>query len=123
MWADVHEHPETSGPSANWQVVERLSSPSNFGDDVFGGGFPDEWRWVGVPVIGPGRDRGDEIGHTGERPAAETFVGEFLEPAFDQVHMPSRSVCSAGAGGDGLCRTTIVRSLWVDRASRYCATN
>jgi DNA-binding IclR family transcriptional regulator len=52
------------------ELVERLASPSNFGDDVLGGSFPDEWLGIVVPVVCPGGDRGGEIGDAGERSAA-----------------------------------------------------
>jgi len=38
-----------------------------------------------VPVLGPGRDSGVEIGDAGEHAAAQAFVGEFFGPPFDQI--------------------------------------
>jgi hypothetical protein len=62
-----------------------LTSASDFGDDLFRGGFPYERLRVGVPVFGPLGDRRGEVGDTGEHATAEPFVVQFLEPALDQV--------------------------------------
>ena len=51
-------------------LAEGFTASLDFGDDVFGGGFPDERFGVGVPVFGPGRDRGGEVAHAGEGAAA-----------------------------------------------------
>jgi hypothetical protein len=39
-----------------FDLVQRFASAFDPGDDVFGGGFPDEWCGVVVPVFGPGGD-------------------------------------------------------------------
>jgi hypothetical protein len=62
-----------------------LTSASDFGDDLFRGGFPYERLRVGVPVFGPLGDRRGEVGDTGEHATAEPFVVQFLEPALDQT--------------------------------------
>jgi len=51
-------------------LVKGVASALDLGDDVFGGGFPDEWFRVGVPVLGPCGDGRTEIGDTGEYAAA-----------------------------------------------------
>ena len=51
-------------------LAEGFAATLDFGDDVFGGGFPDERFGVGVPVLGPGGDRGGEVAHAGEDAAA-----------------------------------------------------
>src|SRR4051794_8105648 len=51
-------------------LAEGFAAALHFGDDVFGGGFPDEWLGVGVPVLGPGGDRGGEVADAGEDTAA-----------------------------------------------------
>ena len=43
-----------------------------------------------VMVFGPGGDRGSEVGDASESAAAQAFVGEFFEPAFDQVQPGTR---------------------------------
>ena len=71
-----------------WRVSRprrTLTSASDFGDDLFRGGFPYERLRVGVPVFGPLGDRRGEVGDTGEHATAEPFVVQFLEPALDQV--------------------------------------
>src|SRR5690348_6549980 len=69
-----------------FDLVEGGSAALDFGDDVLCGGFPDEGFGVGVPVRGPRGDGLGEFGDAGEDPSAQAFVGEFLEPAFDQIH-------------------------------------
>ena len=58
---------------------------SDFGED-FGGGFG---LFVGlgvvVPVVGPFFDGVDEVVEAVKAGTRELFVGEFFEPAFDQV--------------------------------------
>ena len=65
--------------------VECGSSSLDFGDDFFGGFVPDERFRVLVPVFGPHLDGVDELVDAGEAVTAEAFVGEFFEPAFDEV--------------------------------------
>src|SRR5271169_5024552 len=74
-----------------FDLVEGGASALNLGDDVVGGGLPDEWLWVVVPVLRPRGDCGGEVGDAGESATAQAFVGEFLEPAFDQVQPGTRS--------------------------------
>jgi hypothetical protein len=49
-------------------LVEGVAAALDFGDDLVGSGFPDEGFGVGVPVLGPGDDRGGEFGDAGEDP-------------------------------------------------------
>jgi len=74
-------------------LVEGRPPAADFDDDVFGGGLPDERSRVFVPVVGPGGDRGGEVLDAVEGAAAESFVGEFFEPPFDEVE--------PGTGGRG----------------------
>ena len=53
-----------------FDLVEGGAAAADLGDDVLGGGFPDEWFRVLVPVLGPGGDRGGELGDAGEHAAA-----------------------------------------------------
>ena len=53
-----------------FDLVQGGSAASDLGDDVLGGGFPDEWCGVVVPVFGPGGDGLSEVGHAGEHAAA-----------------------------------------------------
>ena len=53
-------------------------------------GWTRRWRshvGFGVVVVGVDvfLDRGDELGHRAEHAAPQRFVGQFPEPAFDQV--------------------------------------
>src|ERR1700677_4180574 len=73
-----------------FDLVEGGAAALNFGDDVLGGGFPDEWLGIVVPVFCPGGDCGGEVGDAAECAAAQAFVGEFFEPAFDQVQPGTR---------------------------------
>jgi len=68
-----------------FDLVEGGEAPADLGDDVLGAGFPDEWFRILVPVLGPGGDRGGELGDAGEHAAAQAFVGQFFEPPFDQI--------------------------------------
>jgi hypothetical protein len=52
---------------------EKLSA-FDLGDDVLGGGFPDEWFWVVIPVFGPRGDGIGDLGHAGEHAAAEASL-------------------------------------------------
>src|ERR1700677_1522285 len=45
-----------------FDLVEGGAAALNFGDDVLGGGFPDEWLGIVVPVFCPGGDCGGEVG-------------------------------------------------------------
>ena len=72
-----------------------MTSASDFGDDLFRGGFPYERLRVGSPVFGPLGDRRGEVGNTGEHATAEPFVVQFLEPALNQVE-PGLSVSEGG---------------------------
>src|SRR6185312_16162953 len=73
-----------------FDLAEGVASALDFGDDVVGGGLPDEGLGVAVPMLGPGGDRRGEIGDTAEGSTAQAFVGEFLEPAFDEVQPGTR---------------------------------
>src|SRR6202453_5454772 len=73
-----------------FDLVEGGAAALNFGDDVLGGGFPDKWLGIVVPVLCPGGDCGGEVGDAAECAAAQAFVGEFFEPAFDQVQPGTR---------------------------------
>src|SRR3954452_11240670 len=53
-----------------FDLAEGFAAALDLGDDVFGGGFPDEWFGVGVPVFGPGGDGVAEFGDAGEGAAA-----------------------------------------------------
>ncbi len=53
-----------------FDLVEGFAAALHFADDVVGGGFPDEGSGIGVPVLGPGRDRFAEFGDAGEGSAA-----------------------------------------------------
>ena len=53
-----------------FDLVQGGSAASDLGDDVLGGGFPDEWFGVGVPVFGPGGDGLAEVGDAGKHAAA-----------------------------------------------------
>jgi hypothetical protein len=56
--------------------VEGCASSGDLGDDLVGGGFPDERLGVGVPVLGPVGDGLAEVGDACEYPAAWAFVGD-----------------------------------------------
>ncbi len=45
-------------------------SSADFGDDVVGVGFSDEWLRVFVPVLSPHGDRGGQVRDAGEDAAA-----------------------------------------------------
>jgi hypothetical protein len=53
-----------------FDLAQRGATALDLGDDVFGSGFPDEGFGVGVPVLGPGRDRGGELSDAGEDASA-----------------------------------------------------
>ena len=76
-----------------FDLVEGGSPASDLVDDLFGGFVPDERFRVVVPVFGPGLDGLFEFVDAGEHASAESTIGEFFEPALDQVE-PRR------AGGD-----------------------
>jgi hypothetical protein len=65
--------------------VEGVASPLDFRNDLVGGCFSNKGLGVGVPVLGPGGDGVGEFSDVGEPAAPQPFVGEFFEPAFDQV--------------------------------------
>ena len=72
-------------PRGIGDLVEGGSSSFDFGDDLFGGLVPDEWFRVVVPVLGPQFNGVDELLNAGETVTAQAFVGEFFEPALNEV--------------------------------------
>jgi phosphate transport system protein len=52
-----------------FDLVQGGAAALDFGDDVLGGGFPDEGFRVVVPVFGPGGDGVGEVGDAGEHAA------------------------------------------------------
>src|SRR6478609_8894560 len=68
-----------------FNLVEGFAASGDLLDDVLRGGFPDERFGVAVPVFGPDRDRLGEVVNRGEHPAAQAFVGQFLEPPLHQI--------------------------------------
>jgi hypothetical protein len=66
-------------------VVEAGFATSDFGDDVFGVGGPNEGFGIVVPELGPGVDGGGRFAGGGEAGVGEHSSGEDLEPDFDQV--------------------------------------
>ena len=68
-----------------FDLVKGLAATFDLRDDVVGAGFPDERFGIEVPVLGPFGDRGAEFGDAGEGATSQAFIGEFLEPALDQV--------------------------------------
>jgi protein-export membrane protein SecD len=74
-------------------TVQGGSAASDFGDDCLGWLVPDEGFWVFVPVFRPGLDGVGEGGDAVEGPAAESFVGDLFEPAFDEVQPGTRRGC------------------------------
>ncbi len=63
---------------------------ADLGQDLFGGGGPDEGLGVGVVGGQVGLDCGDQVGDGLEDAAADCFVVEFAEPAFDHVQPGAR---------------------------------
>jgi hypothetical protein len=53
-----------------FDLVECVAAALGLGDDVLGGGLPDERFRVDVPVFGPGGDRFGELVNAGEPAAA-----------------------------------------------------
>ena len=78
------------------------------------GGLPDEGLGIAVPVLGPKGDRVGEVSDGGEHATTEPFIGQFLEPAFDEiepgtrrrggVHVPSATVLVGQPLCDLRCR-------------------
>ena len=73
-----------------FDLVQCGPASLDFGDDVVGGCFPDEGFRVVVPVVGPVGDLLGEFGDAGKDAPAEAPVGEFFEPALDQVQPGTR---------------------------------
>ena len=55
------------------------------GQDLVGGLGPHVGPWVVVPGVDPGADVGVEVTYRGVGAAAQFLVGQFGEPALDQV--------------------------------------
>ena len=100
----------TAASLAAGQAAEGGASALNLGDDVVGGGLPDEWFWVLVLVLGPRGDRGGEVGDARECATAQAFVGEFFEPAFDQVQPRTRSRRVVQVPAAGVVRRSVSTS-------------
>src|SRR6516225_3872775 len=73
-----------------FDLVKGLAATFDLRDDVVGAGFPYERFGIEIPVLGPLGDGGAEFGDAGERAATQAFIGEFFEPALDQVQPGAR---------------------------------
>jgi hypothetical protein len=60
-------------------------NPADLGEDLVGGGGPDERFRIGVPVLDVGADAVDQGVDRGERAAADGLFGDDAEPGLDLV--------------------------------------
>jgi len=68
-----------------FHLLEGDPSAGDLGEDLLGGGGPDEWFWVVVVGFQVVLDGGDEVVYAVEYASADGFVGQVPEPPFDQV--------------------------------------
>src|SRR3954464_7085957 len=66
-------------------LLEGLATTGEFGKDGIDRGSPNKRLRIFVPGGKELVDRSDKVSHAEERITANSFVGEFGEPAFNQV--------------------------------------
>ena len=67
-------------------LFEGLATTGEFGDDGIDRGSPNERLRIFVPGGKELVDRSNKVSHAEERIAANSFVGEFSEPALDPIN-------------------------------------
>jgi hypothetical protein len=97
------------------------SASTNLVDDFVGCLVPDERLGVVVPVLGPELDRFDEGWDAGEDAPFQPAVGEFLEPAFDEVQPRGARGCEVQlqrARLEWSSQRMTSGPMWAERLSR-----
>src|SRR3977135_1683443 len=87
-WLDEEHH--CGGSVLGCHLFEGDASASDLGEDLFGGGGPEEWFRVVVVHAEVVLDRGYQVGDAVEGAAADGFGGDVGEEAFDQVEPGGR---------------------------------
>ena len=72
-------------------MLERDSSPGDFGEDLFGSSDPDERLRVVVGGFQVVLDRRDELVYAVEDAPAQGLVGQIPKPPFDQIEPRGRA--------------------------------
>ena|SRR5688572_3142111 len=78
--------------AAGLDLFQGLTATSEFGNDRIHRSRPDKWPWILIPGGEKLSDSSFEIRDAEERVPADAFVGQFGEPALDEVQ-------PAAAGG------------------------